>query len=205
MDSSVLCSFKVGKPKCTSEITCPATYNIAHNVHKTSRGGKHPLLLPGDDSHAKSKSRYFQFSKSVVLLCGNSAIEQQKKKILCLLHHREDASVHLQGIALSTGSAAFYFSLWDTCTPKILLSFSVHLGLKIFLNIPSGNHVCVFQNICLLCPVALSDLNRSKCCVPSHPVGLHALPDRDCCMAVAAGCCRTCRYAVTYLLWLWAV
>lgn len=31
-----------------------------------------------------------------------------------------------------------------------------------------------------MCPVTLSDLNRSKCCVSPHPQGLHALPDRDC-------------------------
>lgn len=29
-------------------------------------------------------------------------------------------------------------------------------------------------------PVTLSDLSRSKCHVPPHSLGLHALPDRDC-------------------------
>lgn len=68
MDSPVLCSFKIGKPKCNSEITYPATSNTTHSLHKTSRGGKHPLLLPGANSHAKPKSRYFLFSKTLALL-----------------------------------------------------------------------------------------------------------------------------------------
>lgn len=46
------------------------------------------------------------YSAKHLLYC-NSAIEQQKKN-LCLLHHREDASVPLGGIALSTGTTVLF-------------------------------------------------------------------------------------------------
>lgn len=92
MDSSVLCSFKIGKPKCTSESTCPATSNTAHSVHKTSRGGKHPLFCQELTPMQNQRANIFISAKQ--LLHGNSATEQQKKN-LRVLHHRGDESVPL--------------------------------------------------------------------------------------------------------------
>lgn len=47
-------SFRIRKPECSGETTCPATSDTAHSVHKTSRGGKSPLFfLPGDNSYKK--------------------------------------------------------------------------------------------------------------------------------------------------------
>lgn len=45
-------SFRIRKPGCSGETTCPSTSDTAHSVHKTSRGGKSPLFfLPGDNSY----------------------------------------------------------------------------------------------------------------------------------------------------------
>lgn len=50
-------SFRIRKPGCSGETTCPATSDTAHSVHKTSRGGKSPLFfLTGDNSYKKKQN-----------------------------------------------------------------------------------------------------------------------------------------------------